>query len=292
MDLSSSPQSPSPAPLEPDTPAEPPLRRRSLAASALFHVAILAALFGLWPSAPPPEELPVPVMVVTEGPGAAGAAGGAAGDGQASETTPATAQAEPAPPEEPSAAPPTPQRAEPAPPHRKPKLAKPLPAPRPSQAATVPSPEPQPAQVAAAPLPEPAPGTPGAGGGPAIGIGAGQGAKGAGEGAVGDGPVGSPGDDYLERVRRWIQRFQHYPQEATQRKQEGTALLDVTLARDGTVLAVALERSSGYPLLDQAAIKAVLDASPVPPFPATYRPNEGTMVLPAQYSLGFLERLF
>ena len=50
--------------------------------------------------------------------------------------------------------------------------------------------------------------------------------------------------------------------------------------------------SSGYPLLDEAAIKAVFAASPVPPFPEAYRRQEGTMVLPAQYSLGFFERLF
>ena len=53
-----------------------------------------------------------------------------------------------------------------------------------------------------------------------------------------------------------------------------------------------MERSSGFPLLDEAAKKAVFDASPVPPFPASYRREEGTMVLPAQYSLGFFERLF
>ena len=69
----SSPPQPYPPPL--DTPAEPALRQRSLAASALFHAAMLAALLGLWRSAPPPEELPVRVTVVTEGPGAAGTAG-------------------------------------------------------------------------------------------------------------------------------------------------------------------------------------------------------------------------
>jgi periplasmic protein TonB len=261
--------------MDPSVPPEPSLRRRSLAASALFHAAILAALVGLWGSAPPPEELPIQVMVVRDGPGAAGTAGGAAGGGAAPETTQAAAQADPAPPQE-TQAPQTPRPAEPAPPRRKPRLAKP---------------RQSPARVAAA-APERADGRPGAGGGPAAGVGAGQGATGQGEGAVGGGPAGSPGDDYLERVRRWIQKFQHYPREASRRKQQGTALLDVALARDGTVLGVALARSSGFPLLDEAAIKAVFAASPVPPFPEAYRRKEGTMVLPAQYSLGFFERLF
>jgi protein TonB len=276
--------------MDPSLPPEPPLRRRSLAASALFHAAILAMLFGLWRTAPPPEDLPIQVMVVRDGPGAAGVAGGAAGGGDAPTTTSQATQAEAQSADETSAAPPLPQAAEPAarPPRHKP--VKPHMAARPRRAAA-PTPEAQTAAVAAA-EPQPQPGRPGAGGGPALGLGAGQGAKGAGEGAVGDGPAGSPGDDYLERVRRWIQKFQHYPQEASRRKEQGTALLDVTLARDGTVLAVTVERSSGYPLLDEAAKKAVFDASPVPPFPESYRRQEGTMVLPAQYSLGFFERLF
>jgi periplasmic protein TonB len=263
---------------EPST-VEPPLRRRSLAASALFHAAMLGVLVGLWRSAPPPEDLPIQVTMVREGPGAAGRAGGAAGGGAAPETTQAAAQPAPMPP--PETHPPTPDQG-PAPPRRKPRRAKP--AARPSPAVAEP-------RVAAA-APQPAAGRPGAGGGPAAGLGAGQGATGQGEGAVGDAAAGSPGDDYLERVRRWIQKFQHYPQEASRRKQQGTALLDVTLARDGTVLGVRVERSSGFPLLDEAAIKAVFDASPVPPFPESYRRQEGTMVLPAQYSLGFFERLF
>ena len=293
MEFPSPPRLPEPPlPPEPGVPRRWPLGRRSLAASALVHAAILAALLGLWRMAPPPDEPLVPVRVVIEGPGAAGAAGGAGGGDQAAAAEPA----EPTPPQETAetAPPPARQAAEPLPPRHKPKPVKPQAAARPTPAPTteVPPPEPPPVEVAVVPLPEPAPGTPGTGGGPSTGDGAGQGAAGAGQGAVGDGPAGSPGDDYLERVRRWIKQFQHYPREATRQKQEGTALLDVTLARDGTVLGVALERSSGYPLLDQAAIKAVLDASPVPAFPPAYRPEQGTMVLPAQYRLGTFERLF
>jgi len=290
MDPSPPPEPPPSAPtLEPGM-AEPPLRPRSLAASALFHAAVLAVLLGLWRSAPPPEDLPIQVSVVREGPGSAGTAGGAAGGGQAPATTSPAAPAETQPAAETSAAPPLPQAAEPAPRPPRHKPAKPHVAARPGSAAAA-QPERQPAEVAAA-EPQPEPGRPGAGGGPALDAGAGQGAKGQGQGAVGDAAAGSPGDDYLERVRRWIKKFEHYPQEASRRKQQGTALLDITLARDGTVLAVRVERSSGFPLLDEAARKAVFDASPVPPFPESYRRAEGTMVLPAQYSLGFFERLF
>ena len=61
---------------------------------------------------------------------------------------------------------------------------------------------------------------------------------------------------------------------------------------DGTVLAVEVERSSGFPLLDEAAVKAVHDASPVPPFPAAYRAERGTMVVPALYRLGVFKSAF
>jgi periplasmic protein TonB len=290
------------------------LWRRSLLASALFHTAILAALLLLWRPFPPPEAPVIKVMLLAEGPGAAGAQGGDAGGGgeaaeaatppeaespNPAETTPAEAVPETPRPEireeatpPPPAAKPLREPEPPPPPRRKPKLRQARVAPPLAPAPPAPTePEPKPAQLAAAPLPVPLPGTTGMGGGPGAAQGVGQGAQGQGQGVEGNGPDG-PGDDYLDRVRRWINRFKTYPPEASKLKEEGTTILDVTLARDGTVLAVEVERSSGFPLLDEAAVKAVHDASPVPPFPAAYRAERGTMVVPALYRLGVFDRLF
>jgi protein TonB len=48
-----------------------------------------------------------------------------------------------------------------------------------------------------------------------------------------------------------------YPQEARRAKQEGTARLRIEVREDGTVGKIELVRSSGFPLLDRAAIDAV-----------------------------------
>ncbi|MCX7382075.1 MAG: energy transducer TonB [Alphaproteobacteria bacterium] len=49
-----------------------------------------------------------------------------------------------------------------------------------------------------------------------------------------------------------------YPREAALLGQQGTVTLRIHVAADGTVTAVDVTESSGYPLLDQAARKAIL----------------------------------
>ena len=89
-----------------------------------------------------------------------------------------------------------------------------------------------------------------------------------------------------------MRKFQRYPEEAKQKKEEGTVLLDVTLARDGTVLGVSVAKTSGFPVLDEAAVKMARESSPVPPFPPNFPQNEGTTTIPANYRLGNFDRLF
>ena len=48
-----------------------------------------------------------------------------------------------------------------------------------------------------------------------------------------------------------------YPEEARRAKQEGTALVWVGIGSDGNVTGVRIEKSSGYALLDQAAVETV-----------------------------------
>jgi protein TonB len=48
-----------------------------------------------------------------------------------------------------------------------------------------------------------------------------------------------------------------YPREAVNTGQQGRVKLLVTVATDGTVSAASVEVSSGYPLLDEAALRAV-----------------------------------
>jgi periplasmic protein TonB len=301
------------------------LRRRSLAASAALHAGIVLALLLLLRSTPLPEEPVVKVTVLQDGPGAAGAAGGAGGGGDAREAQSASAQAPPkdtppaAPPANetpaeteaeaaPSAAPPQleppPSPASPTataaaldspppPPRQKPRLSHehrpPRTSPTPRAAET---PSEGPVQIAAVPAITPTPGTPGAGSGPGGTRGVGSGADGAGHGAIGNGPLEGPGDDYLQRLKRWLNKYKHYPKDAIDKKQEGRLVVSFVILRDGTVLDPRIEHSSGIPSLDAAAIEMLHAASPVPPLPETYRGERATLDLPVGYSIGLLDKLF
>ncbi len=188
---------------------------------------------------------------------------------------------------------PHPEHAPPVPPH---KPSPPQPAPV-DIATAPPSPHPAPAavpavptQTATAPNPAATPGVPGfdeGSGGPG---GVGQGVEGTGLGVVGQGK--GPGDDYLDRVRRHIRRYLTYPEVARKQKREGDATMAVVLRRDGTVLSAKIEQSTGYAELDNAMLRAVHDASPVPPFPKTYPREQGEVLLPFDFHLGFLDRIF
>jgi protein TonB len=294
------------------------MEKGSLAASIELHalviLALLAvALIGFF--APPKPEPALKVTLISLGPGAAGASGGAGGGGgEAAEanTTEAAASAEPqsaetiaaeAPsqdalrqtgpePAQIAEAPSTlPLKAPPPPPRRKP------PATRTSTAARISQPGAPPptldgAQIAAAPLDMPLLGAPGQGSGPGSMAGLGTGAAGAGKGAIGDGPIEGPGDDYLDRLRHWLNKYKHFPEEAQKQKQHGQLVVSFTILRDGTVRDPRIERSSGFPLLDDAAVQMLRNASPVPPLPEKYRAAQVAVDLPVEFSIGLLDRIF
>jgi protein TonB len=123
-----------------------------------------------------------------------------------------------------------------------------------------------------------------------VGAGIGHGSQGSGAGAYGDGQ--GPGDDYLNRVRRWIAKYKKYPQEAFKRKQEGSVMVAFTIARDGTVLVAEIEKSSGFPLIDQATLDMLRRASPVPPVPSHYTGERLTVAIPVRFSIALLDKLF
>jgi periplasmic protein TonB len=126
---------------------------------------------------------------------------------------------------------------------------------------------------------------------PGVG-GRGRGDAGPGRAAVGNGSLTGPGDDYLEAVRRWVTRYRKYPDDAIKEKQEGTVALGFRFSRDGTVLDAWVERSSGFPLLDQAALNMIHAASPIPKVPERYAGDTLTLVMPENFKIGVFDRLF
>jgi protein TonB len=96
----------------------------------------------------------------------------------------------------------------------------------------------------------------------------------------------------LNRLRRWVTRFRTYPDEAIAKKEEGTVAVGFKFARDGTVLDAWIEHGSGYPLLDDAALKMVRAASPIPKVPEQYKGEVLTLVMPERFRIGVFDRLF
>jgi protein TonB len=90
-------------------------------------------------------------------------------------------------------------------------------------------------------------------------------------------------DSYSARVRAEIESHKTYPSLARQRGQEGVVQLDLTIARDGTRQALAVRSSSGYRLLDDAALDAALRVGTYPPAPDTLDGESFRF----QFSMGF-----
>ncbi|WP_295386419.1 energy transducer TonB [uncultured Thiodictyon sp.] len=77
---------------------------------------------------------------------------------------------------------------------------------------------------------------------------------------------------YANYLGAWARKVENigninYPQAAKDQHLYGNLILDVAVRADGSVEGVRIVRSSGYPLLDQAAIDIVNLAAPYSPFP-------------------------
>ncbi|MEJ2760202.1 MAG: energy transducer TonB [Gammaproteobacteria bacterium] len=77
----------------------------------------------------------------------------------------------------------------------------------------------------------------------------------------------------MEAWRAKVERVGNlnYPQEAQRQGLSGSLILDVALNPDGSVKKIIVRRSSGYKVLDDAAIRIVKLASPFAPFPDDIR---------------------
>jgi protein TonB len=79
-------------------------------------------------------------------------------------------------------------------------------------------------------------------------------------------PKGPP-PDYLARLFARINAYKHYPRAALSARIEGRPVVQFVMDRKGRVLRCVVTKSSGVPLLDEAAVAAVTDAQPLPPLP-------------------------
>lgn len=97
--------------------------------------------------------------------------------------------------------------------------------------------------------------------------------------------LGSSVDAYLSRVRAEIARRQIYPPSSLLQKEEGVVEIRITLSRTGSLIDAELERGSPHRRLNLAALKAVHDSAPFPPFPDEVEKESWTLQLPVRFSL-------
>ena len=85
------------------------------------------------------------------------------------------------------------------------------------------------------------------------------------------------------RVLGHLERHKRYPRSAQARRQEGVAQVRFTIDREGRVLSVQLDRSSGHSVLDEETVEMVRRASPLPAPPDEMAQDRIELVVPVQF---------
>ena len=98
------------------------------------------------------------------------------------------------------------------------------------------------------------------------------------------GRVGNP-KDYFSLLIAWLNQHKDYPPAVKKKKQQGTVVLAFSIDRSGTVLTSRVQKSSGYPLLDQAAFDMLARANPLPAMPDSMPRQRLRLAVPIEYSL-------
>lgn len=95
----------------------------------------------------------------------------------------------------------------------------------------------------------------------------------------------NPEVSYIARVTSWLGQHKYYPLGARQSGIQGTVRLYLVINRDGEVLTLSVARSSGHPVLDQAAMQMVRRAEPLPAMPGSLLRTRLEIILPVHYAL-------
>jgi periplasmic protein TonB len=90
-------------------------------------------------------------------------------------------------------------------------------------------------------------------------------------------------NDYLSRLFRHLQPYRAYPPAARANNQHGRVVTRVTINRDGGLIDVRIDTSSGWPLLDQAELEAIRRGAPFPPVPANMPGDPVILILRMNY---------
>ena len=90
---------------------------------------------------------------------------------------------------------------------------------------------------------------------------------------------------YKDSISTLIRNHENYPLVAKRRGWEGTTVVGLTLALDGTVKSISVIESSGRDILDEAALTMVRKAAPLPRAPEELRGQERMVRVPIVFKL-------
>jgi len=91
--------------------------------------------------------------------------------------------------------------------------------------------------------------------------------------------------DYRSALLRLIERHKYYPLRARRKGIDGISTVTFTVSRNGNISRIALARSSGTTILDQAAIQTIQRIGQAPPFPADIDRKKWKFEIPLTYNI-------
>ena len=90
---------------------------------------------------------------------------------------------------------------------------------------------------------------------------------------------------YMDQIARLTSRYRRYPRSAADANQHGRLITRMTIARDGQLIDVKIDTSSGWPAIDAAELEAIRRAAPFPPVPADMPGDPLILIIPINYVL-------
>lgn len=90
---------------------------------------------------------------------------------------------------------------------------------------------------------------------------------------------------YLDKLQSWLATHKRYPKAARRLRIEGVAILNFTLARDGSVVSHRIEKSSGSEILDREVEEMLARAAPLPAPPPSLSGDELDFRFPIRFRM-------
>lgn len=91
--------------------------------------------------------------------------------------------------------------------------------------------------------------------------------------------------EYNAALLAWLEQHKHYPRQARLARMEGNAIISFTIDREGKVLNYHLVQSTGHYVLDDAVIKMIMSATPMPIPLNQLSSTELNFTLPVSFAL-------